>query len=94
MADWWELLHFDSLAEGADEDYDDDLTPNILEFIAGTSPSNSADVPGDGTHYGYDELGRLYSEFELTGGNVALRIQYAYDEIGNITRKIVGGTNP
>lgn len=94
IADWWELSNFGSLEQGPDGDYDNDNNANLLEHLAGTNPRSASDTPGDGTYYGYDESGRLYSVFELSNGNVQLKMDFDYDDVGNITRKAIGDGTP
>jgi hypothetical protein len=40
LPDWWEMLHFGTLAHGPDDDFDGDGLDNRGEYIAGTDPTD------------------------------------------------------
>jgi len=46
LPDWWEVLNFGNIAaQGATNDYDGDLAPNLHELQADTSPTNDLSSP-------------------------------------------------
>lgn len=47
LPDAWERTYFNSLAQGADDDYDLDTFSNLIEFNNGTNPADPLSNPGD-----------------------------------------------
>jgi len=89
LLDSWELIHFGDLTWGSEDDYDNDGFSNYLEHITDSDPANGSDTPAEGSHYYYDELGRLKAVVDVSGGIGGQIIQYHYDGNGNRTQRIV-----
>jgi hypothetical protein len=45
LPDWWEMLYFGNLDQGAGDDPDNDGVNNVDEFAGGTNPSDGNDPP-------------------------------------------------
>jgi hypothetical protein len=58
LPDWWELNHFDDLAQGDTNDFDADGFSNFTEYNLGSNPVIFENRPS-GLSYRYDALGRL-----------------------------------
>ena len=48
MGDWWEFKYFENLSKTDGGDDDGDKLVNLLEYIAGTDPTDEEDTDGDG----------------------------------------------
>ncbi|MCP3942525.1 MAG: hypothetical protein GY710_13705 [Desulfobacteraceae bacterium] len=60
MDDKWEKDHgLDPLVDDASLDPDGDKLPNFYEYYFGSDPQDGSSLPPRGSHYEYDELGRI-----------------------------------
>ena len=59
LPDWWEVKYFGyTLENQPNEDADGDGVTNYVEYKLNANPALN-DLPGPGTHYEYDALGRI-----------------------------------
>ena len=91
LADWWEMVYFDSLVESdPNDDPDSDGCVNYWEYRLLTSPIDINNKPNPGYHYQYGDLNELKAIIYLSENySNSYEIQYQYDNNGNRTKKII-----
>ncbi len=89
MGDWWEMLHFGDLTEGANDDFDVDRLSNLMEYYAGTDPTQGfQDSDGDGmsddweTAHGLDKYNAADAHEDPDGDGFTNLAEYLHGDFG------------